>query len=288
MSINNTDIQFKRSVNDVGVLGGVELSFGEPFFVDNTTHDTEGSLTEPVNAYIYVGRKSDDEGSNTATDVVTAAKSPVIKALSFSKANSLVFYDEDRNTIINESGELLPVTQLRANAITISDLTPDASASKYHILCQPAGTDNVCKFSLEDLGISINGNGVMTGAAWNDYAELRTLHGDAEPGQIVCDSGDGFMELSNERLQPCAHIVSDTYGHLIGKKKDDAVPIAVSGRALVKTQEQFLEIGDCLCAGPNGMAYKMTRQEIINYPDRIVGIVCELPQDTDRVWVNIK
>ena len=49
-----------------------------------------------------------------------------------------------------------------------------------------------------------------------------------------------------------------------------------------------LTLGDCLCASENGLASKMTRQEIINYPDRIIGVVCEIPNEANRVWVNIK
>jgi hypothetical protein len=38
-----------------------------------------------------------------------------------------------------------------------------------------------------------------------------------EPGRVVCECGDGTLVLANERLQPGAEIISDTYGFAIGK-----------------------------------------------------------------------
>jgi hypothetical protein len=56
--------------------------------------------------------------------------------------------------------------------------------------------------------------------------------------------------------------------------------------------------GDAVCAGPNGTVSKMTREEIITYPDRIIGTVSEIPTYTEwgkhnikvngRIWIRIK
>lgn len=282
MSQTNTDVQFKRSVNTPTELATQQLLFGEPFFVDNTQHDTNGYLTEPINAYLALGRKPDGEGDN-----VTFDRSPVLKALTLDKAGKLVFYNSTNGSITNEANEELPVNRITANSISGSDIST-SNATKYHILCQPDNDTTVYKFALDDFGIFVNGNGVMKGAAWNDYAEFRKIEGTAVPGQVVCDNGNGTVELSTSRLQACGHIVSDTYGHIIGDKKD-SVPIAVAGRVLVSVDDiSNLTLGDCLCASENGFASKMTRQEIINYPDRIIGVVCEIPSEASRVWVNIK
>jgi hypothetical protein len=53
-----------------------------------------------------------------------------------------------------------------------------------------------------------------------------------------------------------------------------------------------------VCASKDGKASKMTREEIIQYPDRIIGIVSEIPdyktwgqgniEVNDRIWIKIK
>ena len=291
MSNTNTDIKFKRSKNTLIELGEIGLNFGEPFFIDNTIHNTDGTLAEPCNAYLSLGRKPDSD-----SDVVKVSNSPVIKALSLDKSNHLVFY-KDNGSIVSEDDTELPVNRISAEELTTEDL--DASSTKkFHILCQPDDSTKVVKFALDELGIFVTNNGVMQGAAWNDYAETRESVDSVDFGDVVCDDGSGNVSLSTERLQVCPHVVSDTYGYLIGKTDDNFVPIAVSGKALVSMDDSLsdLALGDCVCAGPMGKASKMTRQEIVNYPDRILGIVCEIPavefiddiEVKDRVWINIK
>lgn len=284
MSLTNTNIQLKRSVNSLDRLKDIDLSFAEPLFVDNTElKDDQGHIKTPCKAYMVMGRKS-KEGE---TEGITVEKSPVFKALSPDMADNLVFYNAEDGSIINEAGEQVPVNRLTVIEKRISELTPE-DAGKYHLLAQREGDTVVYKFT-DDRGIFINGRGIMTGAAWNDYAETRPLLGEAEPGDIVCDVGNGFLEKSSEKYQSCPHVVSDTYGQLIGEERDDTIPIAVAGRVKVKIKHSNVKIGDCICAGSDGIGEKMTRQEITNYPDRIVGIVCEVPlDDDDKVWVNVK
>lgn len=307
MSLTNTNIQLKRSTHNLDELKNFTLNFGEPFFIDktdidNTNVETKGMLSDPCNAYLVIGRKQKDD----ETDAVTVEKSPIFKAFSRNRVEKFVFYDEneeDGKFITNESGAQLAVNRITAYPITKENLSSENS-TKYYILCQTDSEDEkekdkVYKFTLDDLGIFVNGRGIMQGAAWNDYAELREISGDALPGQVVCDQGDGTVALSNKLYQPCAHVVSDTFGHLIGEKKEGMVPIAVAGRVLVALDSSIaegVEVGDCVCAGLNGLAHKMTRQEIINYPDRIIGTVCEIPKDNfigsievdGRIWINVK
>jgi hypothetical protein len=42
------------------------------------------------------------------------------------------------------------------------------------------------------------------------------------------------------------------------------------------------KVGDVLCAAPGGTADIMTRDEVMLYPDRIIGIVDEIP--TYEYW----
>ena len=86
-------------------------------------------------------------------------------------------------------------------------------------------------------------------------------------------------------------------GNNVGIGSDDTsyVPVAVAGRVLVYVSSE-VAVGDVLCAGENGYATKMTRQEIINYPDRILGVVSEIPKYeywnnikiNGRIWITIK
>lgn len=149
-------------------------------------------------------------------------------------------------------------------------------------------------------GVYFNGvTGVLFGAAWNDYAEFRQSN-ELEPGRVVCETGKGDLILSTERLQPGAEIISDTFGFAIGETKQCKTPIAASGRVLAYTFEDRYEFkaGDAVCAAPGGTVSKMTRDEIINYPDRIIGTVSEIPEyDTwgqsnikvnNRIWIRIR
>lgn len=293
MSLTNTDIQLKRSKNTLSKLKDIDLNFAEPLFVDNTeVADEQGHLAKPCKAYLVMGRKQQSD-----SEEVTVEKSPVFKALSPDIADNLVFHNAEDGSITNEAGDQIPANRLTTISKTKDDLSNE-DVHKYHILCQIDDDNTVYKFTLDDLGIFINGRGIMQGAAWNDYAEVRKISGKVpEPGMIVCDNGDGTMSTSSEKFQPCAHIVSDTYGQLIGEPSIEAAPIAVAGRVLVSLYDNNVEIGDCICAGRNGLGEKMTRQEIANYPDRIVGVVCEIPVGytkyngidvRGRVWVNVK
>ena len=119
------------------------------------------------------------------------------------------------------------------------------------------------------------------------------------------------MRLANERLLPGCHVCSDTFGMAIGKTKRDNTPIAVSGRALVypyRSREEY-PLGAAVCSAPDGTVDIMTREEIMMYPERIIGVVSEIPnyeqwecgyngndetEDKcyipvkDRIWIYVK
>lgn len=139
----------------------------------------------------------------------------------------------------------------------------------------------------------------VLGAVFNDYAEYRQAN-KAHPGRCVVEVGDGNMVLSAERLQPGANIVSDTFGFAIGETPLAQVPIAVCGRVLAYPFEdkEIYEPGDAVCSGPNGTISKMSREEIREWPDKIVGYVSEIPtyeywgsdkvEVNGRIWIKIK
>lgn len=139
----------------------------------------------------------------------------------------------------------------------------------------------------------------INGSTANDYAEYRSQNEEIQPGYITYCDDDGKLKLTTEFMQKFEGVVSDTFGFSIGKDENNQTPIAVSGRVLVYCNpEEHFHSGDCVCAGPNGLAYRMTREEIIEFPDRIVGIVSEIPTyeywgpkniKTDgRIWIRVK
>ena len=147
--------------------------------------------------------------------------------------------------------------------------------------------------------VRITKAGKIYGAVWNDYAEYRSCTTTFEAGQVVCENGDDTLSLATERLQPGACIVSDTFGFAIGETDIADCPIAVSGRVLAYPYEprESYKAGDPVCAGPGGTVSKMTREEVREYPDRMIGTVSAIPkyetwgQDNvpvnGRIWIKV-
>ena len=140
----------------------------------------------------------------------------------------------------------------------------------------------------------------LYGAVWNDYAEFRDQETSIKPGYCAISQRNGKLLPTSTHLSPCDGVVSDTYGFAIGETDECKTPLAVSGRVLVYVagDRESYEIGDCLCAGPGGLAYKMTREEVKEYPDRIIGTVSEIPEYltwgtgevevNNRIWIKVK
>ena len=123
----------------------------------------------------------------------------------------------------------------------------------------------------------VQGNSV-TGAVWNDYAECR--ESDCEDfGYVLMEVGDDSLTKTTERLSHFAGVSSDTWGFSQGETNKAKTPIAVAGRVLVYTYQDRnnYKPGDCVCAAPGGTVDIMTREEIREYPDRIVGTVSCIP-----------
>lgn len=137
------------------------------------------------------------------------------------------------------------------------------------------------------------------GAVWNDYAEFREST-DEQPGRVVMEDSKGICQRTNERLQPFAGIISDTFGFSEGKTDKATTPLAVAGRALAYPYQNRnnYKPGDCVCAAPNGTVDIMTREEVREYPDRIVGTVSEIPEYEEwgtgkvkvdgRIWIKVQ
>lgn len=145
----------------------------------------------------------------------------------------------------------------------------------------------------------------VTGAVWNDYAECRRADSQ-EPGYVMFEKGDDSLSKTVERLQHFAGVVSDTWGFSQGETDEAKTNIAVAGRVLVypyRDRDEY-KPGDCVCAAPGGKVDIMTREEVVQYPDRIVGTVSCVPDyeewgggelaDRDpvkvngRIWIKVK
>lgn len=281
----SSKIKFRRSTKSYGSLVDEPVKFGEPIFIDGTK-GLPANITNDSDTYLVLGRKNDIDA--------TLETCPVIKAYSKEKADSALFFSRNKE-VVNAYGTVIPVDDLNVRELSSLDLDR-TSATKYHILVQEEGSNKVSKFALDGRGIYISANGVICGTAWNDYAENRKVIGPVKPGQVVCDFEDGVV-VSDERLQPCAYVVSDTYGYTMGADEPFTVPVAISGRALVYIKDKNPKIGDCVCADKDGFASIMTREEIVNYPDRILGVVSEIPRYEmwqnrvpvdGRIWIKIR
>ena len=148
--------------------------------------------------------------------------------------------------------------------------------------------------------VRIASNGGIYGAVWNDYAEFREVKKEIEAGRVVIETGKGDLKLSTKRLQPGANVISDTYGFAIGETDKAKTTIAVSGRVLVYPYENKKDYkpGDPVCSGPNGTISIMTRKEVSEYPDRIIGTVSEIPdyetwgtenvKVNGRIWIKVR
>ena len=140
------------------------------------------------------------------------------------------------------------------------------------------------------------GNSV-TGAVWNDYAECRKSNCE-DFGYVLMENGDDTLSKTTKRLSHFAGVSSDTWGFSQGETDKAKTPIAVAGRVLVYPYQDRnnYKPGDCVCAAPGGTVDIMTREEIKEWPDRIVGTVSCVPDyeewgggesaDRDPIKVN--
>lgn len=162
--------------------------------------------------------------------------------------------------------------------------TGDDGGAGESIVCRQYNTSNAVTHAVTLMDHSGYSHFVRAyNAVWNDYAEFRVADSE-EPGRLVVPSNDGIARLATMRLQPGGRIISDTYGHAVGQSDQAKTPVGLAGRVLAYPYRDKSEykIGDAVCSAPGGTVDIMTRDEIMTYPDRIVGIVNEIPDY--EVW----
>lgn len=198
-----------------------------------------------------------------------------------------------------ESGRTMP--KALADADTLSPeaayITADSSIIMY------AGCANDAASYTKAMTVASNkitSHVALYGAVWNDYAEYRNQKEEIKPGYCVASADNGQVYKTTEKFQACDGIVSDTFGFAIGETDKCKTPLAVAGRVLAYCEGNRYDYhsGDTVCAGPDGRVVKMTREEICEWPDRIIGIVSEIPEYetwgtgnvpvNGRIWIKIK
>ena len=180
-------------------------------------------------------------------------------------------------------------------------IADNADTDYFDIIFQDWDTENIPDFRAIRFGKTrIDAYTKLYGAVWNDYAEYRAQKEIIEPGYCVASSNNGQVYKTTEKFQACDGIVSDTFGFAIGETNECKTPLAVAGRVLAYfhgSREDY-QSGDTVCAGPEGKVIKMTREEIKEYPDRIIGIVSEIPEYeiwgsgnvavNGRIWIKVR
>ena len=136
----------------------------------------------------------------------------------------------------------------------------------------------------------------------NDYAEYREVRAShmLRPGRVVAEVGDGTLKMTTKRLEPGSWIVSDTPGLAIGGSKTAQTPVAVMGRVLAVPFElrSMCTVGTPVCSGPNGTVSMMDRNEVMQYPEAVIGTIAEIPSYEywgpdnipveRRIWIRIR
>jgi hypothetical protein len=138
-------------------------------------------------------------------------------------------------------------------------------------------------------------------AYWNDVADFQLLIDELVPGKCYYDTKDG-ARICNIRCQlSVIGIASDTFGYGVGAGANEGreVPVAVAGWVLAYVDQEY-ECGTPLTNDEKGNLTAMTRNEKLEYPERIVAIYKRKEMDVmwgpegsqivvnGRHWVKVK
>ena len=271
------------------------------------------SFTGPLKGNADTATKATQDGNgNTITDTyVPLAGGTMTGSLKMSQ-KSLGYY------LVDSSGTSYPAAYDNGSNLWIG---ATQTASRHHVggTYISAGYDTSTGKGKENIYMCVpnddntggtsyqiwrKGNSV-TGAVWNDYAECR--ESDCyEAGYVLSENGDDTLSKSIKRLAPFAGVSSDTWGFSQGETEKAKTHIAVAGRVLAYPYQDRnnYKPGDCVCAAPGGTVDIMTREEVKEWPDRIVGTVSCVPDyeewgggegaDRDpvkvngRIWIKVK
>ena len=153
-------------------------------------------------------------------------------------------------------------------------------------------------------GLQVNGtlhatNGVWN-ALWNDIADFQLLNDELVFGKCYADTKDGAKICTTRCQMSAIGIATDTFGMSVGSRANPIeVPIGIAGWVLAHVDQEY-ECGTVLTNDANGNLTKMTREEKMEYPERILAIYKRKEMDEQwgdnarkvavngRHWVKIK
>ena len=257
--------------------------------------------------------------SNEVSDTTTSDKKTSTEVWAdITTTSGATAYDTITNATDNASSYVKKVGDTMSGTLQIVNDTQNNSATDallyvrhrsgndWNIKVDSTGYDyGINVVTADNAAHAITTNGYITGAkvygaVWNDFAEYR--QGENNPGRVMVENGDDSVSISTKRLQPGASICSDTYGFAIGETNECKCPIAVAGRVLAYPLEPREEynffIGQAVCSGPNGTVSIMTKDEVKEYPECVIGYISAVPKYEiwgsgnvkidSRIWIKVK
>lgn len=109
-------------------------------------------------------------------------------------------------------------------------------------------------------------------AVWNDIVDFQTLCDELVHGKCYFDTFDGAKICTVRNQKSVIGIASDTFGFAVGRDVNkNQVPIAIGGWVLAFVDKVY-ESGTVLTNDKDGNLTEMTRDEKMEYPERIVAL----------------
>ncbi len=120
-------------------------------------------------------------------------------------------------------------------------------------------------------------------AVWNDIADFQLLNDELKYGLCYFDTKDGARICTSRCQMSVIGIASDSLGFGVGSgaHPGQEVPIAVAGWVLAHVDQEY-ECGTVLTNDKNGFLTKMTKEEKLEYPERIVALYKR--KEMDEFW----
>lgn len=265
-------------LTQAGVLTCVEVDIVKSTTIANRSsnpaaiylkpNQTDNSLTYEG---AYLAAYDDGDQSNYGANVVLSAGGNIIIGAGESGGAiySNAVYNKTANANISVGANAAAFSETGENLILGAD-----SAIYFLTNCNTIANRNLAYINTSGYFYSTR----VYNAVWNDYAEFREAETE-EPGYCVTESTNGCMIKTSQRLMPGCKLISDTYGTCMGETSTAKSPIAVAGRVLAypyRAREEY-KLGAAVCSAPGGTIDIMTRDEIMMYPERIIGTVSEIP-----------